>query len=224
MKDLLHQNSNGILAEFSKNFAYDRQKIIEQAQKNLEAAQGRQKEYYDRKRRQVVFKQGSLVLLDTKNLPLKTVNKNTDLKKAKLAAKKVGPFVIERMVNANVAKLILPSSMKRLNPTFNIELLTHYQTNRTDFPNRPILKAVPLILDDATGEELYIVEKLLKKRTRRRKREWLIKWHGLPEHEATWEREAKTKHVSHWRQLLEEFQSRQGDLNPGEMSCPRLAA
>ncbi|OWZ12730.1 hypothetical protein PHMEG_00014057 [Phytophthora megakarya] len=114
--------------------------------------------------------------------------------------------------------------MKRLNPTFNIELLTHYQTNRTDFPNRPIPKAVPLILDDETGEELYIVEKLLKKRTRRRKREWLIKWHGLPEHEATWEREAKIKHVSHWRQLLEEFQSRQGDLNPGEMSCPRLAA
>ncbi|OWY97784.1 hypothetical protein PHMEG_00031600, partial [Phytophthora megakarya] len=40
-------------------------------------------------------------------------------------------------------------------------------------------------------------------------------WYGLPEHEATWEREAKIKHVSHWRQLLEEFQSRQGDLNPG---------
>ncbi|OWY94666.1 hypothetical protein PHMEG_00035539, partial [Phytophthora megakarya] len=123
---------------------------------------------------QVVFKKGDLVLLDTKNLPLKTVNKNTELKKAKLAAKKVGPFVIERMVNDNVAKLILPSSMKRLNPTFNIELLTHYQTNRTDVPNRPIPKAVPLIVDDETGED-YIVEKLLKKRTRRRKREWLIK-------------------------------------------------
>ncbi|OWZ17148.1 Retroelement [Phytophthora megakarya] len=144
-------DSREFVNEAGSNFGFDRQEIIEQAQKNLEAAQGRQTEYYDHKRRQVVFKQGDLVLLDTKNFPLKTVDKNTELKKAKLAAKKIGPFVIERMVNDNVAKLILPCSMKRLNPTFNIELLTHYQTNRTDRPNHLIPKAVPLILDDETS-------------------------------------------------------------------------
>ncbi|OWZ19854.1 polyprotein [Phytophthora megakarya] len=116
---------------------------------------------------EVVFKQCDLVLLDTKNLPLRTVNKNTELKKTNLMAKK-------RMINGNVAKLILQISIKRLNPTFNIELLTHFQTNRADFPNRPIPKAVQLISGDETGEELLIVEKRLKKRTRRRKREWLI--------------------------------------------------
>ncbi|ETL93176.1 hypothetical protein L917_08610 [Phytophthora nicotianae] len=89
--------------------------------------------------------------------------------------------------------------MKRLNPTFNVELLSHYLTNTTDFPNRPIPKAVPLILDDDTGEELYIIERLIKRRTRRHKREWLVQWHGLPRHEATWEREADIKHVPHWR-------------------------
>ncbi|GMF42341.1 unnamed protein product [Phytophthora fragariaefolia] len=68
--------------------------------------------------------------------------------------------------------------MKRLTPKSNVELLTHYLTNRDDFPNRPIPKAVPLILDEDTGEELYIVEKLLKQRTRSRKRQWLVKWHG----------------------------------------------
>ncbi|KAJ8575624.1 hypothetical protein ON010_g3587 [Phytophthora cinnamomi] len=94
MKDLLESENDVTLAEFAKNFAMERQDIVERAQKNLEEAQARQKEYYDRKRRQVVFKRGDLVLLDTKNLPLKTVNKNTELKKAKLAAKKVGPFVI----------------------------------------------------------------------------------------------------------------------------------
>ncbi|POM81489.1 Hypothetical protein PHPALM_531 [Phytophthora palmivora] len=185
MKELVYSESDGILAEFAKNFARERQEDVEQAQENLKHAQERQKEYYDRKRRQVVFKEGDLVLLDTKNLPLKTVNKNTELKKAKLAAKKVGPFVIERMINDNVAKLILPATMKRLNPTFNVELLSHYLTNRTDFPNRPIPKAAPIILDGETGEELYIIQKLLKRRTRRRKHEWLVKWHGLPEHEAT---------------------------------------
>ncbi|KAG6608884.1 Retrotransposon nucleocapsid protein [Phytophthora cinnamomi] len=222
-KYLLQSENDVTLAEFAKNFAKERQEIVERAQKNLEEAQARQKEYYDRKRRQVVVKRGDTVLLDTKNLPLKTVNKNTELKKAKLAAKKVGPFVIERMVNDNVAKLILPRTMKRLNPTFNVELLTHYQTNRADFPNRPIPKAVPLILDEDTGEELYIVEKLLKKRTRRRKRQWLVKWHGLPEHEATWESKAQIKHVSHWRQLLDEYRLRQREVNQGEMSGPPLA-
>ncbi|GMF68895.1 unnamed protein product [Phytophthora fragariaefolia] len=95
--------------------------------------------------------------------------------------------------------------MKRLNPTFNVELLTHYLTNRGDFPNRPIPKAVPLILDEDTGEELYIVEKLLKKPTRCRKRQWLVKWHGLPEHEATWESEAQIRHfrigVNSWMSI-----------------------
>ncbi|POM61409.1 LOW QUALITY PROTEIN: polyprotein [Phytophthora palmivora] len=168
MKELVYSESDGILAEFAKNFARERQEVVEQAQENLKHAQERQKEYYDRKRRQVVFKEGDLVLLDTKNLPLKT---NTELKKAKLAAKKVGTFVIERMINDNVAKLILPATMKRLNPTFNVELLSHYLTNRTDFRNRPLPKAVPIILDDETGEELYIIERILKRRTRRRKRE-----------------------------------------------------
>ncbi|GMF46663.1 unnamed protein product [Phytophthora fragariaefolia] len=223
MKDMLQSENDGTLAAFAKNFAKERLEIVERARQNLTEAQARQKEYYDRKRRQVVFKEGDLVLLDTENLPLKTVNQNTGLKKAKLAAKKVGPFVIERMVNDNVAKLILPHTMKRLNPTFNVELLTHYLTNREDFPNRPIPKALPLILDKDTGEELYIVEKLLKKRTRRRKRQWIVKWHGLPEHEATWESEARIRHVSHWRQLLNEYRLRQREVNRGEMSCPPLA-
>ncbi|GMF40797.1 unnamed protein product [Phytophthora lilii] len=80
MRKLMHPETEVTLAEFAKKFARERQKNVERAQKNLEEAQARQKEYYDRKRRQVVYKEGDLVLLDTKNLPLKTVNKNTELK------------------------------------------------------------------------------------------------------------------------------------------------
>ncbi|KAG6623028.1 Retrotransposon protein [Phytophthora cinnamomi] len=171
MKDLLQSENDVALAEITTNFAKERQEIVELAQKNLVEAQARKKEYYDRKRRQVVFKEGDMVLLDTKNLPLKTVNKSTELEKAKLAAKKVGPW-----------KLILPRTIKRLNPIFNVGLLSHYQTNREGFPNRPIPKAVPLILDEDTGEELYIVEKLLKKRTRRRKHAVVLAYLGMHVH------------------------------------------
>ncbi|POM80943.1 LOW QUALITY PROTEIN: Retrotransposon nucleocapsid protein [Phytophthora palmivora] len=176
MKELVYSESDGILAEFAKNFALERQQVVKQAQGNVKHAQERQKAYYDRQRRQVVFKEGDLVLLDTKNLPLKTVNKNTELKRR-----------LDHRAHCKRQRGEADTSGhdEAYHPTFNIELLSHYLTNRTEFPNRPIPKAVPIILDDETGEELYIIEKLLNRLTRRRKREWLVKWHGLPEHEAT---------------------------------------
>ncbi|KAF1314665.1 Retrotransposon nucleocapsid protein, partial [Globisporangium splendens] len=156
------------VAEFAKNFAEKRQQIIKLAQENLKQAQERQKKYYDRKRRDVEFEAGNLVVLDTKNLPLKTVARSTSLQKAKLAAKKVGPFKIDAMVNKNVARLVLPPNMKRLHPAFNVELLSHYVENPTKFYTRPIPKAVPAILDDETGEALHVVEALLRRKVHNR--------------------------------------------------------
>ncbi|KAF1331550.1 Retroelement pol polyprotein, partial [Globisporangium splendens] len=226
VSNLIAEEINGIassdftvsIAEYAKRFATERQKIVNQARRNLLQAQERQKKYYDRKRRDVKFKSGDLVMLDTKNLPLKTVNVNTDLKKAKLAAKKIGPFEIEHMVNDNVARLKLPRSMQRLNPTFNIDLLSPYSVNISKFPGRPLPKATPIILDTETGEELHIVEQLLKFRHFNRQREWFVKWHGLPSHESTWERERTIKHVSHWHQLTQDFHNRQREVKAGGMS------
>ena len=47
----------------------------------------------------------------TKNLSLETINAHMELKKAKLTAKKVGPFEIIKMINPNVAKLKLPRNL-----------------------------------------------------------------------------------------------------------------
>jgi hypothetical protein len=44
--------------------------LIEKARDVLVKAQEEQKRYYDRKRSSVTFKQGDLVILDTRNLPL----------------------------------------------------------------------------------------------------------------------------------------------------------
>ncbi|DBA01982.1 TPA: hypothetical protein N0F65_006715 [Lagenidium giganteum] len=48
-------------------------------------------------------------------------------------------------------------------------------------------------------------------------KEWLVKWHGLPEHGRTWELESKIKRVSHWRQLLQDFRIRQREVSRGGM-------
>ncbi|KAF1314306.1 Retroelement pol polyprotein, partial [Globisporangium splendens] len=212
------------IAEFAKNFAEKRQQVVKLAQENLKQAQERQKKYYDRKRREVEFNAGDLVMLDTKNLPLKTVTQSTSLQKAKLAAKKVGPFKIETMVNKNVAGLVLPPNMKRLHPAFNVELLSHYVENPTKFYTRPIPKAAPVILDDKTGEALHVVEALLRRKTRNRQMMWLVKWLGYPAHESTWEYEKNIRHVSHWHRILQEFEDSQREVKSGGMSrVPDLA-
>ncbi|KAF1314311.1 Retroelement pol polyprotein, partial [Globisporangium splendens] len=212
------------VAEFAKNFAEKRQQVIKLAQENLKQAQERQKKYYDRKRREVEFEAGDLVMLDTKNLPLTTVARSTSLQKAKLAAKKVGPFKIETMVNKNVARLVLPPNMKRLHPAFNVELLSHYVENPTKFYTRPIPKAAPVILDDETGEALHVVEALLRRKTHNRQSMWLVKWLGYPAHESTWEYEKNIRHVSHWHRILQEFEDSQREVKSGGMSrVPDLA-
>ncbi|DBA03764.1 TPA: hypothetical protein N0F65_005654, partial [Lagenidium giganteum] len=71
--------------DYASKFATDRRKLVELARKNLLAAQERRKKYYDRKRREIKFSIGDLVMLDTKNLSLKHASAHTELKKAKLA-------------------------------------------------------------------------------------------------------------------------------------------
>ncbi|CAI5708325.1 unnamed protein product [Peronospora effusa] len=108
------------ISEFVSKFAKDRQDVVRKAPKPLDQAQERQKKYYDSKEKKLTFNVGDLVLLDTKNLPLRTVNAHIGLKKAKLAAKKVGPFEIIKMINPNVAKLKLPRNLNKLHSSFNI--------------------------------------------------------------------------------------------------------
>ncbi|CAI5712017.1 unnamed protein product [Peronospora farinosa] len=190
------------ISELASKFAKDRQDVVRKARKNLEQAQERQKKYYDSKRTNLTFNVGDLVLLDTKNLPLRTVNAHIGLKKAKLAAKKVGPFEIIKMINPNVAKLKLPRNLKKLHSSFNVDLLFTYKPNASEFAGRPIPKTSPVILEADTGKELHIVERLLSRRQRSRQIEWLVKWHGLPECDSTWEREKAIRHVSHWQRLV----------------------
>ncbi|CCI42170.1 unnamed protein product [Albugo candida] len=112
----------------------------------------------------------------------------TQTTKTKLLAKEIGPFQIKKMINNNVAKLALPRNLGKLHPSLNIELLSHFVPNPVRFSSRPVPKAVPVIFEKKTGSELYIVEALVQKRVYKKQPEWLVEWHGLPEHECTWEK------------------------------------
>lgn len=111
---------------------------MRKARENLDQPWKRRKKYYDAKKNSLSFNVGGIVILNTKILPLKTVNSHIELKKAKLAGEKVGPF---KIINPNVAKLKLPCNMKRLHTSLKVYLLSSYKSNASEFSGRPIPKA-----------------------------------------------------------------------------------
>jgi hypothetical protein len=193
--------------EFAKNFAKHRQELLTLAQDNLKKAQARQKAYYDRKRSKVEFEVGDFVLLATRQIPLKHAQKVDKSERPKLVPRFIGPFEIIKAINPNAMKLKLPKSMQRLHDVFNVDRLKPYVGNPSQFSTRPIPKVTPVLLDEATGEESFIIEALLDKRRTPQGVDYLVKWHGYPLSEASWEPEANIKHVAHFKRLIGELKA-----------------
>jgi hypothetical protein len=175
---------------------------LQQAKKNLEAAQQRQAKYADEKRRELVFKVGDQVMLSTEHLKLKVPGQT-----AKLLAKFIGPFKITRVISDTAYQLELPHSM-RIHPTFHVSKLKPYRDGSAIFPwrNQPS-RPSPEILPD--GEEAWEVERIIDKRQRKYGRntrtEYLVHWKGYPDHDRTWEPASSLKHAA---QSVREFETR----------------
>jgi hypothetical protein len=167
------------------NFASRIQIVVNDAKKCLIAAQQRQKAYADRYRRDIEFAVGSEVLLSTKHINIKM--KGT----SKLLPRWVGPFKVEKQVNAVAYKLELPASLQ-IHPVFHTSLLKAYEPGRVQPP------PPPEVIDD---EFEWQVESILahrdvqvkKKQNRAKtpvfKRQYLVKWLGYDEAHNTWEPE-----------------------------------
>ena len=72
---------------------------------------------------------------------------------------------------------------------FHVSLLKKYEENLEEFKDRITPPPPPVKIQ---GEEEFEVEYILNKRLKRLKRqkiqvEYLVKWKGYPEHDATWE-------------------------------------
>ena len=90
------------------------------ARRNLEKSVRQQAKYYDKKHRDVQFREGDLVLLSTRNLRLKGVP-------AKLQKRFVGPFEILDTVGQQAYRLALPNEWK-LHPVFHVSLLRDWKS------------------------------------------------------------------------------------------------
>ena len=91
-------------------------------QEKLLAAQSRQKEYADRKVRDLDFIKGEQVLL--KVSPMKGVMRFG--KRGKLSPRYIGPFEVLKRVGEVAFELALPPGLSGVHPAFHVSMLKKY--------------------------------------------------------------------------------------------------
>ncbi|KAI3470809.1 hypothetical protein Pfo_027472 [Paulownia fortunei] len=140
----------------------------------LEKAHRQMKKWADERRRPQEFNIGDQALRD--------MHKG-------LVRRYDGPFSIVAKVGKVSYRVDLPSSLK-IHHVFHISILKPYHEDKED-PNRGQSHRAPPVVTKSYDKE---IEKMLTKKTVRRYgvrpcSQYLIKWKGLPESEATWEPE-----------------------------------
>ena len=151
----------------------------------------------NKKRRPCDIKLGDLVLLSTKHLLPEGISGAR-----KFMPKFCGPFKVTRVITAVTFALDLPEPIRerRIHNAFHAKLLRKYNSDET-FDREPP-KPPPVELADGTTE--YEVEKILKRRTRRGRVQYLVHWKGYPNSENSW----ISPNDLHAPALLKEFNDR----------------
>ncbi len=149
---------------------------LSRAKASMAKAQDRQKHYYDKHRKEIVFSVGQQVLLNTKNIRPEAGTAK------KLLPRWIGPFTVTAVIGTNAVQLSLPGTWK-IHNVFHVQLIKPYKSDGTVQPPPPV--------DWLGNEPLFTVERLLDHRRKKVGRstviEFLVKWQGYsPEHNS-WE-------------------------------------
>jgi hypothetical protein len=171
---------------------------LEQATKNIAAAQQRQAHYANQHRREESFKFGDQVLLSTENIRLLGESRRTP----KLAEKFIGPYRIIKG-GPNAYELDLPAS-SGMHPVVNISRLKRYHDGAAAFPDRPVLHPRPPPVS-ADGD-VYDAKRIVDSRVTRNKRQYLVLWEGFPDEEASWE---PAENLTGSQELIAEYEARE---------------
>ena len=191
----------------AEEFAAKMQAVWSRAQQAIAAAGLRQKKAADKRLREAAFAVGDKVMLSTEHLQLTDARART----AKFADRFIGPFEVQRVVNANAYELALPPSL-RIHPTINVQRLKKWTaSDDARFPGRPEQPTRPApAADSDNGAPAWEVERVLAHRTVRRKRQYLVEWAGYGRWEATWEPE---EYLDGAPEAVAEYEQRQRELD-----------
>ena len=124
---------------------------------------------------------------------------------AKLAAKRHGPFPIQRVLSLIDYQMTLPDQWK-IHNVFHVDLLTPYREMEFHGPNYNWLPP-----DLVGGEEQYKVEQILDEHIygRWKKKQYLVKWKGYPDLDNQW---LDAKDMENAQELIAEFHNSCSDL------------
>jgi exonuclease VII small subunit len=181
-----------------EDLAKQREHMLEKTKLLLEKARRRYEKQVNAGRREVEYEVGQKVLLNVKNFTM------PEGLTPKFMSKFAGPFPIVERVFKDVYKLELPPEIK-VHPTFHVSLLKPFRED-TLWPNRKqVIRPPP----DLVGDHLeYEVEGILKSRHLKNKgKEYLVKWRGYHEKEATW---VAAKDMVNAKDVVENFEKNRG--------------
>ena len=153
----------------------------------------------DSKRKQHVYHVGDQVWLDGRNIKMYHST-------AKLAAKRHGPFPIQRVLSPIDYQLTLPEQWK-IHNMFHVDLLTPYRETEFHGPNYARLPP-----DLVGGEEQYEVEQVLDDHNYGcwKKKQYLVKWKGYPNSDNQW---LDAKDMDNAQELIAEFHNSHSNLS-----------
>jgi hypothetical protein len=149
----------------------------------LLTAQSRQKNYADKRRRNLEFSVGDNVFL--KVSPTKGIFRFG--KKGKLSPRFIGPFEILERVGVVAYRLALPPNLSSIHPVFHVSMLRKYLSDPSH-----VLEVQPVELrKDMTYEvqPIKIVDRQVRKLRSKDITSVKVVWSGHPREEATWELE-----------------------------------
>ncbi|KAL5772293.1 hypothetical protein ACOSQ2_012217 [Xanthoceras sorbifolium] len=167
----------------SYKLAKDWQEQADIARSYLDKAARKMKKWADKKRRQVEFQVGDLVLVKLLPQQFKAFRK---VHKG-LVRKYEGPFPILKKVGKVSYKVELPPRLK-IHPVFHVSHLKPYHADTED-PSRGESSRAPTAVVTSYDKEVeeILADRVVRKRGVPRSSKYLIKWKGLPTSEATWE-------------------------------------
>lgn len=160
---------------------------IKLIRERLRTAQSRQKNYADRRRRDLEFQVGDYVFL--KVSPWKGVFRFG--KRGKLNPRFIGPFEVLERIGPVAYRVALPPSLSRLHNVFHVSVLRKYMADPSHVLDyQPIQIANDMSYEEQPMEIIDRKEQVLRRRVISFVK---VRWANHTTEEATWEREDEIK-------------------------------
>ncbi len=187
----------------AREFVESQAAEFQRAKQCLRDAQSRMKQGADKRRRDVAFRVGDRVLLNTRNLVLRTTDPR------KLWPRFIGPLRVTQRIGAVAYRLDLPDTM-HIHNVFHVSLLHPYRDNGEYHPPPPRL---------IEGELEYEVASIRAHKVRRvgarHEVQFLVQWEGYGKEHDTWEPGALVDDCEQLDVYLRQLQQDGYPLPPG---------